>query len=58
MITDMIAGRIAKLMINAKTRTLVAKIVELALKERTADIVITLEDDGQHEAAQLIKANY
>jgi hypothetical protein len=58
MITDMIAAKIAKLMINAKTRTLVAKIVEAAIAERTRDIVITLEDDGQADAAELIKANY
>jgi hypothetical protein len=53
MITDRIAAKIAKLMINAKTRTLVA-----AIAERTRDIVITLEDDGQADAAELIRANY
>jgi hypothetical protein len=58
MITDRIAAKIAKLMINAKTRTLVAKIVEAAIAERTRDIVITLEDDGQADAAELIRANY
>lgn len=58
MITDMIAAKIAKLMINAKTRTLVAKIVEAAIKERTQDIMITLADCGEDSAAEIIAANY
>lgn len=58
MITDMVAAKIAKLMINAKTRTLVAKIVEAAMRELVKNIVITLEDDGNADGAELVAANF
>lgn len=58
MITDMVAAKIAKLMINAKTRTLVAKIVKAALAEQVRNIVITLEDDDNADGAELVAANF
>lgn len=56
--SDRIIARIAKLAVNAKTRGLVTRIVEAAMAERTRDIMITLIDDGQHEAAEMIGSNY
>lgn len=56
--SDMIIAKIAKLMINAKTRTLVAKIIEAAMAERTKDIMITLQDLGETTAAQVVEANW
>lgn len=56
--SDKIIAKIAKLMINGKTRTLVIKIVEAAMAERAADIAITLDDCGEHSAADIVRANW
>lgn len=56
--SDYIIAKIAKLMINAKTRSLVTKIVEQAMAERTRDIMITLADLGEDSAVEVINANW
>lgn len=56
--SDYIIAKIAKLMINAKTRTLVIKIVDAAMAERTKDIMITLADAGEDSAAEIVSANW
>jgi hypothetical protein len=56
--SDYLIAKIAKLMINAKTRNLVTKIVEQAMAERTKDIMITLADLGEDSAAEIISANW
>lgn len=56
--SDYLISRIAKLMVNAKTRTLINKIVEQAMAERTKDIMITLQDAGEDSAAEMIQANW
>lgn len=56
--SDRIIAKIAKLMINAKTRSLVNKIVEQAMAERTREIAITLADLGEDSAAEVVLANW
>jgi hypothetical protein len=56
--SDYIIAKIAKLMINAKTKSLVTKIVEAAMAERARDIMITLADAGEDSAAEMIAANW
>lgn len=56
--SDRIIARIAKLMIKTKTRSLVTKIVEAAMAERAADIAVTLTDCGEHQAAEIVRANW
>lgn len=56
--SDRIIAKIAKLMINGKTRSLVTKIVEAAMAERAADIATTLADLGEDSAAEVVRANW
>lgn len=56
--SDRIINKIAKLMINAATRRLVTKIVEQAMAETARNIMITLEDLGEADAAEVVGANF
>ena len=56
--SERIINLVAKLMINGKTRSLVYKIIEAAMAERAADIATTLEDCGEDDAAEIVRANW
>lgn len=56
--SDKIIAKVAKLMINAKTRSLVYKIIEAAMAERAEDIATTLTDNGEETAADMVRANW
>lgn len=55
---EKIFAKVAKLIVTAKIRAIIVKLIEATQVEQTKDIVITLADNGYQEAADFIRANY
>lgn len=55
---ERILGRVAKMIVTEKVRTVVYRLIEQTQKAQTRDIITTLADNGYADAAEFIRANY